>query len=230
MNKKVIFKIDKDLDFKNHLIGAKAALNNICKMSPETIEYFKKLRDANKEDKIKIFNERTLRFYSHDMINFRTLFVKQTQEMWDLIESKYFSKIEEIHKQKFPLETISGVLSTNPSVYGYNFNEENPWFACPCDYPIKAVNTAMHEIMHTFFHKYFWEEYKNKFQLKDEQIYIIKESVTVILDLELSDIKMLPDKGHLGHEIIREKIKEDWLKYKDFKKVLEEACHYIKNL
>lgn len=69
---------------------------------------------------------------------------------------------------------------------------------------------------------------QNKFELSDDQIYKVKESVTVILNLEFHDIRLIPDKGHQGHEILRKKIKEDWLKYKDFKKVLEEACLYIK--
>lgn len=60
----------------------------------------------------------------------------------------------------------------------------------------------MHEIMHLYFYKYFWDEYKNKFELSDEQIYTIKEAVTVILNLE----------------------------FKDFEKVLKEACLYIKTI
>jgi len=228
MSRKVIFKIDKDLDFQNHLIGAKIALRDIAKMSPKTSDYFGSLRDASDEEKRKIFEKRTAEFYRDEMTNIRALLVKQTQEMWDLIEDRYFSKMERIHQNDFPVKNISGVLSTTPMIYSYNFSEGCPWFVCPHDSSIKAIHTAMHEIMHLFFHKYFWDEYKNKFELSDDQIYKVKESVTVILNLEFNDIRLIPDKGHLGHEILREKVKEDWLKYKDFKKVLEEACLYVK--
>lgn len=229
MSKKVIFKIDKELDFQNHLIGSKRALKDIAKMSPETSDYFKSLRDANEEEKRKIFEERTTKFYSDEMIDVRALLVKQAQEMWDLVEDKYFSKMEHIHQKDFPFENISGILSTTPMIYGYNFNEDNLWFACPHDSAIKAIHTAMHEIMHLFFHKYFWDEYKNKFELTGDQIYKIKESVTVLLNLEFNDIRLITDRGHWGHEAVREKIKEDWLKFKDFNKVLEEVCLYIKS-
>lgn len=67
-------------------------------------------------------------------------------------------------------------------------------------------------------------------RLNNEQIYKIKESLTVILNLEFEDIRIYPDKDKLGHEIIREKIKQDWIKYRDFKKVLKEACLYIKTI
>jgi len=230
MSKKIIFEINKELDFQNHLTGSKRVLPNMDKISPETSDYFKSLRDANEEEKRKIFEKRTTKFYSNEMTDIRTLLVKQTQEMWDLIEDKYFSKMESIHHKSFPPQTIYGILSTTPMIYSYNFSEENPWFACPYDSSIKAIHTAMHEIMHTFFHEYFWDEYKNKFELSDEQIYLIKEAVTVILNLEFNDIRLIPDKGHWGHESIREKIKQDWLKYKDFEKVLKEACLYIKTI
>ena len=228
MNKKIIFKINKELDFQNHLIGSKRILNISQNISPEIIKYFKSLQ--NEPENLEVFLKKTTKFYSNEMKNMRVLLVKQTQEMWDLVENKYFHNIEKIHQKKFPFKQITGILSTTPMIYGYNFNINSPWFACPSDSPIKAIHIAMHEIMHSYFHKYFMEEYKEKFELNDEQIWVVKEALTILLDLEFNEIRMFPDKGKQGHEILREKIKEDWLKYKDIIKVLDEACFYIKNL
>jgi hypothetical protein len=226
--KKVVFKIDRELDFKNHLIGAKRILDNFQNTRPEVIEYFKSLRNADEEDKIKIFENETSKFYGNGMKDIRPLLVKQTEEMWDLVEDEYFSKIEKIHQKKFPFKQITGVLSTTPKFYGYDFNKDSPWFACPNDSSLRAIHVTMHEIMHTYFHVYFREEYKNKFKLNDEQIWTIKEALTIILNVELDDMRIYPDKGKPGHEKLREKIKEDWLKYKDINKVLDEACLFIK--
>lgn len=228
MNNKVTFKIDKELDFENHLIGARMAINNSLQMSPEISEYFRKLRDADGKGKKKIFEERTAKFYSDGMKDFRSLLVKQAKDMWNLVEDKYFDKIEKIHKKTFPLESISAILSTTPTVYGYNFDKGNPWFACTSESPIKAIHTAMHEIMHVYFNEYFLEECKNKFQLNNEQIYTVKEAVTVILNIEFEDIRMFTEKDRPGHEQIREKIGKDWLEYRDLRKVLDEAYNYIK--
>ena len=223
------FKINKELDFQNHLIGAKVILNNFQNTKPEVLEYFKSLRNADKKNKIKVFEKESSKFYNDKMKDLRTLLVKQTQEMWNLIEDKYFNKIEKIHQKKFPFKQITGILSTTPKFYGYDFDGNNPWFACPSDSSIKAVHVAMHEIMHAYFHKYFMEEYKKKFNLNNEQIWIVKEVITILLNLELGDIRIFPDKSKPGHEKLREKIKEDWLKYKDIKKVLDEACLFVKN-
>lgn len=228
VNSKVTFKINKELDFENHLIGAKRIPKYPEGVPSEIVKYFKTLKNANNKQKRIIFEKRVEKFYSKNSKTVRALSVIQIQEMWDLIENKYFGKIEKIHKRKFPFRKIMGVLSTAPMIYGYDFTKKNPWFACPYDSPIRAVNVAMHEMMHTFFQKYFWEEYKNKFKLNNKQIWDVKEALTVLLNLEFKDIKTLPDKCKPGHEKLRAKIEEDWLKYKDIEKVLEGACLFVK--
>jgi hypothetical protein len=155
---------------------------------------------------------------------FREILIKQVQEMWDLINNEYIKRMEKIHKKDFPFKNISGILTTAPFGYGYDFNEKNPWFACAKDTPLKAIHTAMHEIMHGFFHKYLAGELKTKFNLDDNKIWLVSETLTVILNLEFDDLRMYPDKGHHGHEELREKIKESWLKHKDLNKVFEEVC------
>lgn len=94
---------------------------------------------------------------------------------------------------------------------------------------MRAVDTAMHEIMHFIFHKYFYHKWKKKFKLTDKQIWTIKEAVTVILNTECDNIRFDIDKGHKGHEKLRAKIEKDWKKYKNFEKVLDRACEYVKN-
>lgn len=228
VKKRVLFKIDENLDFENHLIGLNIFLKNSIKVPPDVIQYYEELKNINKNEQREVFIKKTRYFYNENALEIRSLLVKQTQEMWDLIDEKYFNKMEEIHKNVFPLETISAILSTTSTVYGYNFNNKNPWFACPYDSSIKAIHTAMHEIMHVFFNEYFYKEYKLKFDLNDEQIYLIKESLTVILNLEFENIRIYPDKSKPGHEEIREKIKNNWIKHRDIAKVLEEICIYVK--
>ena len=162
------------------------------------------------------------------MIDFRDLLVKQTEDMWNLVEERYFNKVEQIHKNKFPFEVIYGILSTTPMFYGYDFNKQNPWFACSIESPLKAIHTAMHEIMHVFFNQYFKEKYKEKFELNEEQLFMVKESLTILLNLEFKEIRIFMDIGKNGHEKLRENIKENWLKYKDIEKVLDEACIFLK--
>lgn len=224
--KKIIFKIDEGLDLSNHIIGAKVS-ENIENISPSISEYYKKIRSTQGDEREVIFKKRTAKFYSESMTNIRVLLIKQTQEMWDMVENEYISRMEKIHKNKFPFETVSGILTTAPFGYGYNFNEETPWFACSKDSPLLALHTTMHELMHSFF-KYFYNSYKEKYNLSDKQMWDIKESLTVLLNIEFDDLRMNPDKGHPGHEKLRENIKENWLKYRDIDTVLDKACSFIK--
>jgi hypothetical protein len=228
MTHKVIFKINEELDFRNHLIGARRISGSVKNIPPEVVRYYELLRDTDEDKKLSIFKEESFGFYKDEMKDIRSLFVKQTEEMWSLIEDKYFSKMENIFKREFPFEKITGVLSTAIKFYGYDFNKNNPWFACPIDSPVKSIHVAMHEIMHSYFHVYFLQECKSKFELNDEQIWTVKEALTTLLNLELGDMRIYTDKGKPGHEKLRAKIEEDWLKYKDIKKVLEEACVFVK--
>jgi len=220
--KKVTFKIDKDLDFKNHLIMARIAEK--APVEPKVAEYYKKLREADETGKLQIFEKESARFYSEEMKPFREVLVKQVQEMWDLINDEYVSRMEKIHHNSFPFGSISGVLTTAPFGYGYDFNESGPWFACVKDSPIKAIHTGMHEVMHAFFRKYFGSEIEAKYKIDEKKVWLISEALTVLLNLEFGDLRMYPDKGHPGHEELREVIKKSWLETKDLDKVLEEVC------
>ena len=228
MNSRVEFIIDQELDFQNHLIGAKiySTYNNSAN---DTNYYFDKIKNADGEGKRKIFENKSRKFYSDNSLVIRKLLLKQVQEMWNLIEDDYFERMEKIHQNKFPFKKIYGVLSTTPAIYGYSFDIERPWFACRYDYPLKAISTAMHEIMHVFFIEYFWSKCKNKFDLDNKQTYNLKEALTIILNLEFDDMRFFLDVDKPGQNKLRQKIKEDWLKYKDINIVLEEASLFIKS-
>ena len=224
---KVTFIIDKNLDFKNHLIMEK--VTEKAPVEPKVAEYYKKMREADDAGKFAIFEKESEKFYSDEMKPFRDILAHQVQELWDSLSDEYIKRMEKIHHNPFPFEKVSGVLTTAPFGYGYKFNETNPWFACIKDSPIKAVHTAMHEIMHAFFNKYFASEIEEKYKITEKQVWLISEALTVLLNLEFDDIRMIPDRGHPGHEELRNFIKESWLKNKDLDKVLEDVClNYFK--
>jgi hypothetical protein len=221
----VRFEINKRLDFKNHSIGIKYRKKFL--KGSQFFNYYKKLAKAkNEKKKWEIFNKETARFYDKKRKFYRDLIVRQTQELWNNVELKYISTLEKIHQKKFPYKRIFGILST-AGRFGYN--TDNKWFACPYDSPVRAVDTAMHEMMHFIFHKYFFNAWQKRFSLTYNQIWTIKEAVTVILNSECNQIRFNADMGHPGHENLREKIKKDWPKYKDFEIVLNRACEHVKN-
>jgi hypothetical protein len=221
----VVFKIDKKIDFKNHLIGIDAYKRH--KMTGEFLAYYKKLANAGEQGKYKIFLEKTKNFYAPSRKKFRDLLIKDTQEAWNLVEKKYIKKLEKIHNRKFPYGRVYGIISTAYR-YGYSVLSDRKWFACSNNSPFASVDIAMHEIMHFMFHYYFMEEWKKKFGLVDNQMWAIKESFSVLLNLECGDLMFSFDRGYPDHKKLREIIAKNWGKSKDFEKVLDKTCGYVK--
>jgi hypothetical protein len=223
----VKFEINKKLDFQNHLIGARVYKKRYIK-GTQFFNYYKKLDKAcTTKRKFKVFNESTNEFYNPSKKKFRDMILEQTQKMWNLAEKDYIRIMERVHNRKFPYKRIYGILSTGYR-FGYDFRKNKKWFACSYESPAKSVGIVMHEAMHSIFHKYFYNEWKKKFNLTDQQIWTIKEAVTVILNSECSNLMFKKDTGHPGHENLRGKILKDWLKYKNFEKVLDLICKYVK--
>ena len=82
--------------------------------------------------------------------------------------------------------------------------------------------------MHFVFHKHFHKQWQKKFSLKDDQMWAVKEATTVLLNVEAEDLMFSLDKGYPDHKKIRLKIKNDWNRYKNFEKVLDNVCGYVK--
>ncbi len=227
---KLIFKIDKKIDFKNHLIQIRWRSKIGFNFKESDKKYFDLIEDSkNEQEQWSKFEKYSAWFYSEENKENVESVIIQLQKLWDKVGSKYIKKMEEIHGREFPYETIYGVLSTTPKGWGFNFNEKESWFACLNKVDRRTLDIAMHEIMHAFFIKYFREEYKEKFELNDGQIWIIQESLTVILNLEVGDLRLSDDIGYLSHQKLRKKVEESWLKHKKIDKVLDEVCKIVKD-
>ena len=222
----VTFKVDKKIDFQNHLIGMRVYKKR-HNPNPKLVEYYKKLEKASDKQRFEIFKIQTARYYNPKRKKFRDLILKQTQEAWNLVEKDYIKAIERVHGIRFSYKEITGILSTAER-FGYNLKGSKKWFACSSKSPLLSIDIAMHEIMHFVFHKHFHEKWQEKYSLTNEQLWAIKEALTVILNLECNDLMFGLDQGYPEHEKIRMKIKKDWNKYKNFEKVLDNLCEHVK--
>lgn len=228
MNERVVFKIDKELDFQNHLIAMRVCKERYGFDKYPYGKYYKDLYEANEIKRHEIF-EQVAHLYNPEYKKFCELAVKQTQEVWNIVESDFIKKMEKIHGNLFSWDVIYGILSTTPDGrYGYDLNKNTPWFACQYYSPLYSINTAMHEIMHFFFHEYFEKDCRAKFSLTHSEVWAVKEALTIILNIECKNLILKTDTGKPGHGELREKIKIDWLECKNFKKVLYNACEFIK--
>jgi hypothetical protein len=77
------------------------------------------------------------------------------------------------------------------------------------------------------FHTYYQKTCEEQ-GLSGQQIWDIKESLTVLLNLEFDDLRFGKDIGYPGHEELRDVIEKAWLRYHDFEKTLEKAIMFVK--
>ena len=91
----------------------------------------------------------------------------------------------------------------------------------------RNITNIYHELMHFLFHEYYWEQCRTV-GFNDQQIHVLKESSTILLNPTLEKRGFPKDFGYPNHQELREKMLKDWEKYKNFEKVLDVACEYVK--
>ncbi len=84
------------------------------------------------------------------------------------------------------------------------------------------IDGFLHEALHFQFNKY-WREDENSpvSKLSEDDYFMLKESMTVILDEELKPIITLPDCSYSEFADYRNNLHENWKKYHDFEKLVD---------
>jgi hypothetical protein len=220
----ITFIVDKELDLENHLISLGSYKRNGRRIfSVNEAEKLEKLLSLPIEQVRNIIKKDIEPLYDNPE-KLITL-AKEINEEWGKIEKKFISKLEEVHKFSFLYKSIRGVLST-ATRFGYNL--EQGWFATdPSKDKFVCMNVAMHELMHFMFHKYY-DEVCKKAGLAQTEMWDIKESFTVLLNLEFKEFISKPDFGYPPHQELRAVIEKTWIQNRDFDKALAAAIEFVK--
>lgn len=226
---KVKFVISRKLDIENHLIGVNSYAKKLHSFYQKKNERYERLLILPLSERKKEISKEINWFYSVKNKVKREKSLKKIQTHWNKIEKKYFKKLEEIHEKPFSYKQVSGVLST-AGRFGYNTGKDC-WFATDFKSgPFRASYVAMHELMHFIFHKYFWD-FCEKRGLSWKQTWNVKESLTILLNIEFSDILYgEKDYGYSEHKKIRTYIKKIWPKHKNFESFLKKTCDFTKKI
>lgn len=152
---------------------------------------------------------------------------KSLNESWKTIEKEYFLKLENMTKQKFSFKKINVYLTTagrcpyrphwNPPAFYVNF----------FNHITNALHTAGHELMHIHLHNIDWWENVEK-EIGYEKTHDLKEALTELLNLEFRELWIIEDKGYPNHKKLREYIKKQWQKEKNFDKLTKNCIKWIK--
>jgi len=152
---------------------------------------------------------------------------ERAQKNWQEISRKYFQLLSQM------LEVPISEFEKEYRAY-FTFSQRCPFGDHEFMFKRKTdiSNTAAHEIMHIELLKKYNNYFKEK-GLSDEQIYHLKEILTVLLNEDMKDIMFKPDSGYFNHQGLRAEVLEIYQQHKksgdSFQKFLDEIIPVIKN-
>ena len=206
----IIFKYDFNKDVDNFIRGTRAKNNS----KPTKLQEIYVSRNGTDYDESKV--KEFLRTYSNQISFDSEKSIKELQENWKKIESSFLERIEAIFKISYPVSQIIAYLTINQRCT-YNI-PENYFFV---NFSSKSLNRT---IMHELFHFYTWYAFHNDLivaGINEDQYNDIKESLTVLLNTEFSDLmEASQDDGYPQHVEMRQRVEELWNQSKDLRKVI----------
>ena len=179
---KLIFKFDKEKDLYNiweTCNKSSAWFDHKKFVSPMFLEIcegkeFSECKKELKKLRSKMYNSGTIE-----------IFVEAMQKAWNKINDKYFKKLEKIMKKPICYKQFT-CFPTTITRSPYDLKEYK-WFMVSFFHGIiQAMVTCAHELMHLQFHKTYWDEVEK--ELGHDDTDHLKEALTVLLNLEFSDI------------------------------------------
>jgi len=220
---KVIFKFDKEKDIWN--------IHATCNYKAGHIEIEKwiknkdilRLCENKKLEEVKEeLKQRHSKLYDSGAIE---IFCKAVQQYWNKINDEYFKRLSRITKKPIFTEKFTGYTTI---VGRCPYSTEENWFMFSLSSPIlNACKTTGHEIMHLQFHNYYDKEIIQ--EIGKEKTWMLKEALTVLLNLEFRDLWFVKDEGYKPHQELRNFIEETWKKKKDFDYLLRKCIKFLKN-
>ncbi len=152
--------------------------------------------------------------------------INSFQSAWEKISEEFFERLKKITGNDFPFEKVTAYLTTQ-SLCPYDHKKGSFIISIWSNLP-SMLRISAHELMHLDFHNNDWEDIEKK--IGKEKTEKLKEALTVLLNLEFRDLWFVKDKGKSSEEqqILREFIKKEWLKEKNYKSLLEKCVIYLK--
>ncbi len=221
---KVEYLFDKEKDLKNNHF----AINFISTFEDSrSFNMFKILDEKCKNIDYDICKNEIEKFHFklHNSIMMESI-KKSFQLAWNEINDEFFKRLKSITGNEFPFENVKAFITTQ-GICPYDFKEGYFFISLWSNIP-KSLKTSAHELMHLDFHKNNWEEIEKK--IGKEKTNELKEALTTLLNLEFKDLWFVKDGGKKNEEQqkLRNFIKREWLKEKNYQSLLDKCVMYLK--
>ena len=156
------------------------------------------------------------------------IMIKSLKESWVKIEKEYFVRLEKITGKKFAFKKVKAYLTTSNRC-PYDYNPKNPsfFFGIYSNFWLKLASCG-HELMHIHLHNSPWWIMVED-EIGREKTEDLKESMTILLDLEFRDLWIVKDLGYIypNHVKLREYIASEWKKKRDFNLLIKKCIKWI---
>lgn len=211
------FLLDKEKDAENiwSIINEKPAYKNNRRLgfSKELISFCQGKKFEECREKIL---EYTRYFYESNIIN---TFIEALSKLWSEREVDFFNRLKNLTGKGFEEKIIAYI--TIGTICPYD-PEENWFMVSLFSNLVNSLVVCGHEILHLHFHKYYFEELAKR--VGNKKAHDIKESFSVLLNLEFKDLLLGFDEGYEEHKEIRKKIVEEWKSGKNIEEIIEALC------
>jgi hypothetical protein len=159
---------------------------------------------------------------------FISVYLNSVEKFWNLVEVDFYRRLEKITRKKFKKKrSVVYLTLATRCPYDYNKEDNKSWFMiCFWSNLSNAILTIAHELMH--FH--FFDNYVDKIvdEIGEKKMEDLKESLTVLLNLEFGDLFFSFDRGYDLHRNLRKFIVRQWNRKKDFDLLLSKCVEYLK--
>lgn len=219
----VTFTFDEEKDIWNvhRMANKNASFTNSDKMlDPRIFEIAKGKTIDESRAAIRNYNQA---IYASDEI---PQFCQKLNQAWEPLEKPFFERLEKVMNRPLATQKIIGFVTTQ-KMCPYHFDPKESWFMTSICRSVNSEMTgAAHEIFHFQFHAYYWDSVAK--EIGDEKTGHLKEALTVLINLDFSDLFSEVDRGYPIHFALREFITQEWKKEPSFKKLIQSCIQYLK--
>ena len=216
---RVIFKFDPEKDILNiyNAVNSPLAYGQNVKI-PQRLVNIAKGKDF--VDCKKQLKEEQQSLYKSHLIS---CYLECIEKSWGKIEDEYFKRLKKLTNKDAPEKIVAYLTTVGKCPYD---PQENSFMTCFYSNLVQAMRSIGHEILHLHFHKNYFAEIEGI--IGKPKTHELKESLTVLLNLEFKDLWFAEDVGYESHKELRNFIEAEWKKSRDFDGLLEKSIDYIK--
>jgi hypothetical protein len=225
-----LFSIHRNIEKEARNWWALANLNfyELDKQNEIPKNIFKKIKNkkySDVKDLIKLEIKNNKAKYQKNFEWIKEVFLPEFQKK----EKEILERLDKIHNKKFPAKFVK-LYFTSIGLGFYGGEKNGFWINISGNPQSKDYWTEflIHELMHLYFGVYYRKICFNEC-LGLNEIEDIKESFTILINLEFKDVISEEDVGYGEHKLLREFIQREWKKKKSFEKVLLSTIKFYKN-